>query len=650
MIIVVVVVKYVGFVLFADDYGEGGTFALYSMLSRHLQDQVRNRRRFLLYNNILAGLAIVGVAAVLADGVLTPAISVLSAVAGIGVAAPGLSQEVIVGVSIAILFLLFMVQRFGTTKVAFLFSPVILVWLIAIVAMGIYYIAQVPSVFAALSPHYAFMFFINNGYQGWVSLGAIVLVVTGCEALYADLGHFSAAAIRISSLCFVVPCLLLAYMGQAAALIINYHDLVAAGWVPGTSDFPPGVTVVISNTFFNIIPASLLIPYVIIATLAAIIASQALISASYSLVTQAMRLSMFPRMTIVHTDEHHYGQIYVPEVNYALMVGTIIVCAVAQNSNALTYAYGVTVTSVFVITTIMYTVAIPVRFKRHYVWAVLFFTFFMIVDVAFLSANLLKFTTGAWFPVVVAIVLSTLMVSWRWGRLRMVQRQSAMSVPDAELFKDGQLVLAALAETERGRHTVLSPYLDGLPPAGAVAHDSGVADGAGTQSETSTALHPSSNATTARRVPGNYASLGDHGRSMSTTSGAVLDMAGGAIMDLDEVVVLANRTFIWYSAVSSSVPAAFVHFVRRMPALPARLVFVTVTVVNVPRIHTDFTLVPVDAPTGHIWRASVTHGYAEAPPNALALAALIARRFELKEAATAPAPSDTAHADPVAAY
>jgi KUP system potassium uptake protein len=595
-ILLVVVVKYVGLVLLADDHGEGGTFAIYSLLSRLLRDQIKDRARYRWVNRVLAIMSIVGVAAVLSDGILTPAISVLSAVGGIKVAAPGLSQGGVAGVAAVILTLLMLGQRFGTSRVAFLFSPIVLLWFIAIMGIGIYYIAQVPGIFAAFSPHYAIRFFLGTGYTGFTHLGAIVLVVTGAEALFADLGHFSAAAIRLSALCFVVPALLLAYLGQGAALVVDYNALVSAGWVPGTTDFPPGKVPVVDDIFYQMLPSSLLIPFVILATFASIIASQALITASFSLVQQATRLHMFPRVTIIHTDAHHAGQIYIPEVNYALLVAILVVVAVAQDSEALAAAYGVTVTLVFVLTTLFYTVAIVVRFHRHWVWAALFCVFFLPIDVAFLAANLIKFTSGAWFTVLTCTVLTVIMVLWRWGRLRMLRRQGRLSAPDAAIF--------------------------GTIPG---------------------ALLPASDAPDADAPP--LASYSEAGMPSDLKTAAVAATAAQPLL------VLPKRTMLCYTSVTDAVPGVYVHFLRQLPVRPARLFFITLTSVNVPRVEDNLVITPLpgvpvvgsgETLTG-VWRVHVTYGYAEPVPHASRLALRLARTLGILPDPSAEAPTVVVH-------
>ena len=457
--------------------------------------------------------------------------------------------------------------------------------------------------FAAFSPTYAFQYFIANGYYGFVQLGAIILVVTGAEALFADLGHFSAPAIRISACLFVVPCLIIAYLGQGAALILNYNALVAAGWVPGTTDYPPGATVVILNTFFYMVPDNWLVYFVIISTLAAIIASQAMITASFSLVHQAMRLHLFPRVTVVHTDEHQYGQIYIPEVNYTLLVGILLVVAVAQNSAALAYAYGVTVSLVFVLTTILYTVAIVVRFERHWIFAALFFCVYMVIDVAFLGANLLKFTTGAWFPIAVCTLLSTLMILWRWGRLRMIKRQMAMAASDADVFggssSDGTAASGDAEEAPKAEAGAVTITV--TPPVGT--------DAAGPGSEPALAARGDQ-----KTAPW---------RSRTT---------------------VPNMTMLCYTSVADRVPPLYMTFLKRVPVRPETVIFVTVTGVNVPRVANNLNVVAVPNTT-NVWRATITHGYAESPPSASKIALRLIWKLDLFAALAAHRDADADHDD-----
>ena len=316
-------------------------------------------------------------------------------------------------ITLAILFLLFMAQRFGTGKVSILFSPMLSLWFLALFCFGIYNITLYPRVLRAFSPWFAFDYFIRNGYTAWVSLGAVVLCIAGAEAMYADIGHFSARAVRISFLSVVYPSLLMTYCGQAVTLILD----------------PTAIT----STFYRSLPPGFLTPMVVLATIATIIASQALISASFSLVMQAMRLNCFPRVTIIHTDARHEGQIYIPEVNYALMIGCLAITAAFQHSSNLTVAYGIAVCTVMLIDMLFYAVAIPVVFRKPWVLGVLFVAVYMIIDVSFFTANLLKFVSGGWFPLVLTAILSTMMILWRWGRGALTERMNAMALADDQL-------------------------------------------------------------------------------------------------------------------------------------------------------------------------------------------------------------------------
>jgi len=435
--------KYLTLVLMADDHGEGGTFAIYALLSRGLRARITDDKLFNRLNTGLAILALVGVSMVLSDGILTPAISVLGAIAGMEIIAPDAASAVI-PVSCVILVLLFLVQYRGTERVSFMFSPIITIWFFANVAINLYNITLAPQVLAAFSPSYAFEYFINDGYNSWVSLGAIFLTVTGSEAMFADMGHFNANAMRMSAFCFVLPSLLITYCGQAAAIVAN-----------------PSI---VSNTFYLSMPNWALIPMLVLATLAAIIASQAMISASFSIISQAIRLQCFPRMTVKQTGKYQMGQVYIPEVNYFYMVMVVIVVAAYQNSTALGYAYGVAVSSVFLITSFYYTWVIIVNFKRHWFWALLFFCFFGTIEVAYLSANLLKFATGGFFAIVLSVIITFILTVWRWGRLRMVKRQAEMSVNEDALFQvvqqtsmDDFVQFAGQAPTKRIMPHTLTP-------------------------------------------------------------------------------------------------------------------------------------------------------------------------------------------------
>lgn len=313
-LIIVTFIKYIVFILMADDYGEGGTFAIFALLSRGLRQRIKSDTIYRRVNSGFAVIAIISVAAILADGVLTPAISVMGAINGLSVVSTNVDSGVVAGVSIAILFLFFLSQRFGTSKVAFAFSPIIIMWYLFLAGIGIYNITLYPTILTAFNPYEAILFLRGDypGFGGWNSLAAAFLTVTGSEAMFADLGHFNRKAIRVSFTFVVLPCLLLAYLGQGASLALN-----------------PGFY---SNAMYLTLPNGMLYPMLVLAILASIVASQAMVSATFSIVSQAIRLQYLPRLTIIHTDRLEYGQVYVPEVNYFLMVLVIVIVSLLSSS------------------------------------------------------------------------------------------------------------------------------------------------------------------------------------------------------------------------------------------------------------------------------------------------------------------------------
>src|SRR5262245_30399629 len=382
--------KYVSFVLRADNRGEGGILALLAL--------VRPLTRPKGTRMVLIGLGLFGAALLYGDGVITPAISVLGAVEGISVATPAF-QQLVWQISAAILAALFPVQKWGTTMIGRLFGPIMGLWFASIALLGIRGILLAPEILRALSPWYAVDLFLRDGVQGFLILGAVVLAVTGAEALYADMGHFGARPIRVTWFAIVLPCLLLNYFGQSA-LLLHRPDAV-------------------SNPFFTLVPGWGLYPMVAIATAAAIVASQALISGAFSLTRQAVQLGYSPRVTIIHTSTTEIGQIYIPEVNQALLVGCLALVAGFQSSSNLAAAYGIAVTGTMTITTLLFhTVACE---RWHWpVWRARALTLlFLIVDLAFFAANLVKITQGGWFPLVVAVAIYTLMTTWSRGRARL---------------------------------------------------------------------------------------------------------------------------------------------------------------------------------------------------------------------------------------
>jgi KUP system potassium uptake protein len=400
-LILVISVKYLVFVLRANNRGEGGILALMSLV------ETRGRGRW-----ALAAMGLFGAALLYGDGMITPAISVLSAVEGLEVAAPFLSAWVI-PVTIAILIGLFILQSRGTAGVGVIFGPVMIVWFSTLAALGIYQIAQEPHVLLAVDPAHGISFFLRNGTHGFIILGSVFLVVTGGESLYADLGHFGARPIRLVWFTVVLPALLLNYFGQGALLLRN----------PGAAE----------NPFFNLAPAWGRYPLVLVATVAACVASQAVISGAYSLTRQAVQLGYLPRLEIDHTSAREIGQIYVPGINWALMTACIGLVIGFRSSSALAAAYGVAVTTTMVITTLLlYFVAVE-KWGWSRARAAALCALFLIIDLAFFGANIIKVPDGGWFPLVVAGLAFLLMTTWQRGRVVLSEklREGSLSM---ELF------------------------------------------------------------------------------------------------------------------------------------------------------------------------------------------------------------------------
>ena len=383
----VVSFKYLGFVMRADTRGEGGILALRALVGQ--RDPGRGARRAL----ILLGLF--GAALLYGDGIITPAISVLGAVEGIRVATPAL-ERFVVPLSVVILTLLFAFQKRGTATVGAVFGPVMLVWFLCIAALGVRGILYEPAVLRAALPTYAFEFFREDGFRGFLILASVVLVITGGEALYADMGHFGRRPIRLAWFVVAMPALMLNYFGQAALIL---HDPSAA-----------------VNPFYHLVPAWGLYPMIVIATLAAIVASQALISGAFSLTRQAVQLGYAPRVTIRHTSHTEIGQIFLPQVNAWLGVGCIALVLGFRSSSNLASAYGVAVTGTMVITAILFHRVARERFgwSRWQTWPLTLL--FLAVDIPFFAANLVKVEEGGWFPLVVAGIVFALMTTWKKGR------------------------------------------------------------------------------------------------------------------------------------------------------------------------------------------------------------------------------------------
>jgi KUP system potassium uptake protein len=390
VLVLIVSVKYVAFILRADNRGEGGVLALLALILQRQHRTGEARKR-----GLLIALGLFGGAFLYGDGVITPAISVLGAVEGLEVASPGLSTFVI-PISFIIIALLFAFQRHGTARVGGLFGWIMLVWFASIAVLGVRGIMSNPTVLTALNPWHAVEFFIGHPWRSFIALGAVVLVVTGGEALYADMGHFGPKPIRIVWYYFVLPALLLNYFGQGALLLRS----------------PEAIT----NPFYLLAPTWFVYPLLVIATSAAIVASQALISGAFSLTQQAIQLGYCPRMRIIHTSKHEAGQIYIPEVNKALAAGTLLLVVTFQTATRLGAAYGVAVSGTMAITSILFYMVVRHQWGWSKLKAGSFLAFFLTIDSAFFLANLAKVPHGGWVPLAVAGFVFTLMTTWKRGR------------------------------------------------------------------------------------------------------------------------------------------------------------------------------------------------------------------------------------------
>jgi KUP system potassium uptake protein len=407
-LIIIISVKYCVFVLRADNHGEGGILAL-TALATPIKIVSKSERW------VLVVLGIFGAALLYGDGIITPAISVLGAIEGLNVATP-LFASYVVPITIAIIVGLFLIQSRGTAKVGRLFGPIMLVWFLVIALLGVMQIMRHPSVIGAFNPAHGFNFFLRNGWHGFLVLGTVFLVVTGGEALYADMGHFGKRPIRLVWYTIVLPALLLNYLGQGALLIEN----AAAA----------------ENPFYNLAPAWALYPLIVLATCAAIIASQALISGAYSLTMQAIQLGFMPRLKIEHTSSTEMGQIYIPALNWALMIGCIVIVIGFGSSSNLAAAYGVAVTATMVITTILLGVVERNKWGWSLPMVLSLSGFFLIIDLAFFGANIIKIPHGGWFPLVVGALIFLLMTTWKKGRRILAARLLSRAHPIEDFLRD----------------------------------------------------------------------------------------------------------------------------------------------------------------------------------------------------------------------
>lgn len=408
-ITVVVSVKYLTFILRADNRGEGGIFALVSLLNTSEKKLSRFIQAVLLFA------AILGAGLLYGDGVITPAISVLSAIEGLEVATKA-ATPFIVPLTCIVLVLLFSLQQKGTANIGKLFAPIMVLWFLSIGFFGLMQITREPTVLLALNPVYALEFFMNNGMHGIVVLGSVVLCITGCEALYADLGHFGRNAIRLSWFSFVFPSLLCNYFGQGALLLAH-----------------PEMNI---NPFYKLVPESFLYPMIGLSTAATIIASQALISGTFSLTQQAVQLGLFPRVRIIHTSSDMQGQIYIPFVNYALMLACIGVVVGFKESSSLAGAYGIAVTGTMIITSLLFFLVLT-HYRRWPLWKVIpLVGIFIAFDVAFFVGNTFKIIDGGWFPLFVAAIVALVMTTWKKGREELYRNLVGARLPIESFLAD----------------------------------------------------------------------------------------------------------------------------------------------------------------------------------------------------------------------
>ncbi|KAK8567839.1 hypothetical protein V6N13_105786 [Hibiscus sabdariffa] len=467
-IILVPFFKYAFIVLRANDDGEGGTFALYSLLCRHVNAslipnqqpedrELSNYRletpsnqlkraykiRGKLENSAVAKhslfvVTILATSMVIGDGVLTPSISVLSAVGGI----KSLGQDAVVGIAVAILILLFCAQRFGTDKVGYSFAPIVCLWFTFLSGIGLYNLFTYGwAVLRAFNPLYIVDYFRRRGKDAWVSLGGVVLCITGTEAMFADLGHFSVRSVQMSFSAITLPSLLMAYSGQAAYLTQHPEN--------------------VGDTFYKSIPDPLYWPTFVVAVAAAIIASQAMISGAFSIISQSLALGCFPRVKVVHTSAKYEGQVYIPDINYMLMIACVVVTVGFRTTEKIGHAYGIAVVAVMLITTSIVTLIMLVIWKTNILWIILFCVFFGIVESVYLSSVLYKFIQGGYLPLAFSLVLMTIMGIWHYVHLKRYEYELKNKVSNEyvkELVEDPRI------NRVPGIGLLYSELVQGIPP------------------------------------------------------------------------------------------------------------------------------------------------------------------------------------------
>src|SRR5580704_5487566 len=436
-LVMVVTVKYLTFVMRAENHGEGGIFALLAIVPERFRATAARSGRI----TGMALLAVIGAALLYGDGVITPAISVLSAVEGLAIASPRLSP-IVVPLTCAILIAMFSIQRRGTGAVGKLFGPVMVIWFATLAGLGTLHITRHPEILGALSPHHGLAFFLRHGLRGTLILGSVVLVVTGGEALYADMGHFGVRPIRWAWTGFVLPSLVLGYLGQGALLLAEPKA--------------------IENPFFAMVPAGLpTYLLVLLSSAATVIASQALISGAFSLTRQAMLLGYLPRVTVKHTAFDTEGQIYIPEVNRLLAVGCILLVLTFRESVKLAAAYGIAVTGTMAITSVLYYIVARYTWRWSAWKAAAILALFLSFDIPFLGANLFKFFEGGYVPMLIGATLIAGMLIWSRGRTALMDQYSRR-YPTFEKAKP--LIHRLLASRVPGTAVFISPSADHVPP------------------------------------------------------------------------------------------------------------------------------------------------------------------------------------------
>ncbi len=407
--LLIVAVQYVTVLMSADNKGEGGTLALVALISRKIGRAS--------YGWLTVLLAVFATSLFYGDSMITPAVSVLSAVEGLTVVQPSMAP-LVVPIAVVLLVGLFFLQRRGTTGVGVLFAPIMVVYFVTLAVLGTVHIVQMPEILRAVNPMYAVQFFLTDQWKAFLALGSVVLAVTGSEALYSDMGHFGRSPMRFSWFGFVMPCLLLNYFGQGA-MILGMGDAAAAE--------------AIKNPFFFLAPDMLRLPLVLLATAATFIASQAVISGAFSVTHQAIQLGFIPRLSILHTHQHHRGQIYIPVVNWTLCVAVIGLVLFFRNSSSLASAYGIAVTGAMLIDSCLMAVLLVAVWKWRWFAAVPIIVTFFVVDGAYFAANATKIPDGGWFPLLVGAFAFTLLTTWAKGRRLMRERMSEVGLP-LEIF------------------------------------------------------------------------------------------------------------------------------------------------------------------------------------------------------------------------